>query len=322
MPDLIIHIGFPKCASTTLQNQVFNNVEGYLGQHNNLRLEEDLAEKFKSFTPTGPRQWSNFHQAKKWGKEICQMYSKEINRLVLSKEDLSNRNIFSSYPIVSFLKKFSNEVWTYGDVKVIVVLRNYAERMASSYAQGCEKQYLAGQSHFEKYVDIMLAKNDERDYFQLISRLFEDLGKENVCVLLMEEIESIEFWTRLKIFCDFTHFEPESISISSMNKKRKSKDSWVINPFKPEAKANMIFYNLFGFLWPKSTFPRLRKKVIRISQIRLLKYYQKKYSNVNLNREHSFELTNELRQRIQSHFIASTKELSALLGKDMSALGY
>ena len=31
MPDLIIHIGFPKCASTSLQKLVFEDERGYVG---------------------------------------------------------------------------------------------------------------------------------------------------------------------------------------------------------------------------------------------------------------------------------------------------
>jgi hypothetical protein len=52
MKDIIFHIGFPKCASTTLQNKVFINETGYLGTAKT--MPNNLAKNYKKFLQLGP----------------------------------------------------------------------------------------------------------------------------------------------------------------------------------------------------------------------------------------------------------------------------
>ena len=322
MPDLIIHIGFPKCASTTLQNQVFKNTEGYLGTYKGLPKAENLAKQFKAVTPVGPRQWSNLSQAKLWAVHTQRKYPKDLERLILSDEMLTNKNKFSLFPIIAFLEKFSKEIWDSGDVKVIIVLRNNAEVMASGYAQGSAGNPDASQLDFERKMKYELSNGYDRDYSEWVSKLYTTLGKECVCVLLMEEIGTDKFWYKLKSFCDLPEFEPATMLESNKNSKRISNNSWNILPFSAEAKANQVVNNLFGFAWPYFVFKNRRENAMRASKAKLSQFYKNKYPNANDNREVSFELSDNLRKNIQSHFSESTKKLSKLLGKDMAALGY
>ena len=322
MPDLIIHIGFPKCASTTLQNQVFKHEDGYLGTYKGISSINNLPQQFKSLTPAGPRQWSNFSQAKKWTMRVHNQYSDLLPRLILSNEMLSNKNKFKSTPIVSFLDRFSKDIWTSGDVKVIVVLRNYAERLASGYAQVSAVNPNSSQSGFETKVNENLIQGRLHDYAEWISNLYSALGKDNVCVLLMEKIGTESFWQKLKVFSGLEFFEPQSMIRSAKNSNRESNNNWNISPFNPEKKAHAMVSNIFGVFWPYFILKKYRNRTFRFAKMELSKYYEKKYAEANVDRETSFELTKELRHKIQSHFSESTKNLSELLDKDMAALGY
>lgn len=211
MPEIIIHIGFAKCASTTLQNLVFKGEEGYLGTHQELKKADNYGKQFKASTPVGPRQWSDFRQIRKWVEEVKQKHDHTVERFLLSDEMLTNKNKFNNRPIIPFLKKFSNEIWVDGPVKVILILRNHAERMASSYAQVANINPFASQADFEKHISRTLHKGHAQDYSKWVGELYEVLGQENVLILLMEEIGEISFWEQLNTFRRLTQFQPSSI---------------------------------------------------------------------------------------------------------------
>jgi len=320
MPDLILHLGFPKCASTTLQNKVFKEEVGYLGTHKKLPKNKNYAKQFKATTPVGPRQWSNFKQSRRWRDRVLLEFESTAQPLILSDEMLTNKNKFTSRPIISFLKKFNKDIWKSGTVKVVLVIRNYADRMASGYAQVSASNPFASQVDFEK--KIKSNKSFHHDYAAWVKELYALMGKENVLVLLMEEIGSPEFWNSIKDFCLLEKFDPKSMISSTKNSKRTSSKSWKILPYSPERKANGLANNIFGFGWPSFIFPGPRSSAIKNAKEKLTAYYSKKYPHANANRESEITLHNDLRRHIQDYYKKSTKELSLLLEKDMRALGY
>ena len=109
MTDIIFHIGFPKCASSTLQNIVFPQTKGYLGAGTKVPEKFRYAKKFQDLSPSGPSITSSLTEAKKWSKQILQLKSEEfpnINRLILSSEAYIMPNMLSNKPIIPFIKKF------------------------------------------------------------------------------------------------------------------------------------------------------------------------------------------------------------------------
>ncbi len=322
MPDIIFHLGFPKCASTTLQNQVFKGERGSLGTHKGLNKAANYAKQFKACTPVGPRQWSDFRQVKKWAKSVRENHDNAIQRFLLSEEMLANKNKFVQRPIIPFLKKFSDTIWTDGKVKAILVLRNYAERMASGYAQGAPSNQFASQAHFEQHIAKLLDKGQTPDYTLWVAELYGALGKENVCVLLMEEIGQLLFWEQLQTFCQLENFQPDSMLNSSKNSKRKDKDTWIIQPYDPAQKANGMVNNIFGFAWPLHLLSSYRAQALELAKNKLTARYAHKYDKANESRSKEFQLSLGLRKQIQNHYRISTARLSKLLEKDMAALGY
>jgi hypothetical protein len=97
--DLILHIGFPKCASTTLQNYVFKGEDGYLGTYNGLKRSENFAKHFQFLSSVGPSLHGDFKQAKRWTKDVLNEFDTvNLNRLILSSELLVNRNKIRERP--------------------------------------------------------------------------------------------------------------------------------------------------------------------------------------------------------------------------------
>jgi hypothetical protein len=235
---------------------------------------------------------------------------------------LSNKNKFNALPIIPFLEKFSKEIWTSGDLKVIVVLRNTAEIMASSYSQNSAANPYASQLNFERFIDSQLTKRVFRDYSVWISKLYAAFGKEKVCVLLMEDIDSNVFWQQLHAFCNLPEFQNKTKLMPKLNSKRKTKISWEIAAFSPENKARVMAINLFGFIWPYFILSKYRNTAILFTKKKLSNHFTKKYLKANETREDSFTLTEKHREKIESNLRSSTKILSELLARDMNALGY
>lgn len=135
--DLIFHIGYSKCASSTLQNSVFPKTNGYLGDKKGM-MEMNYARLFKKISPSGLKFNGNMKRAKKIADDIfslAQKDKKEMDRMILSHEGFIKDNLISTRPIIPFLKEFNNKVWHHGKIKVILIIRNQADRIASSYAQ-------------------------------------------------------------------------------------------------------------------------------------------------------------------------------------------
>ncbi|MDZ7755196.1 hypothetical protein [Rhodohalobacter sp.] len=57
MKQFIFHIGMHKCASTTLQNNVFRFEPGAIGTYKDLKAEENFGKQFQRLAPVGGRQF-------------------------------------------------------------------------------------------------------------------------------------------------------------------------------------------------------------------------------------------------------------------------
>ena len=328
MPDLYFHIGLPKCASTTLQNKVLCQASGYLGTGKQLSAPVNLAKQFQALAPVGPRLRGSMSAAREWAERVLnygQELSPPVNRFIASSELLSNRNKLQPRPIVPFLKRFSDEVWTRGEVKVVLVLRNPAERIASSYAQSSSSTFGASQRHFEAHVERILAEDSPAfDLSAWVDDLYQSLGKENVCVLLMEDIGTLRFWEVLRDFMRLEEFDPSSmLDTGGMNSRKADRNTWRLSEFSPMNKAKSQSGKLLGLLWPAGRLPTLRRNIrSRLNQT-IAGWHRINPARLReRQRGTRIELTDDLRSRIREHFGPSHDRLSALLERDLSELGY
>jgi hypothetical protein len=110
-------------------------------------------------------------------------------------------NIFKIRPIIPFLKQFDETIWNHGEIKILIIIRNQADRLASAYARKSIANSNASQVDFERsYKSNLKNYFENMNYSKCIEELHENFGKEKICVLLMEDISKIEFWQK-KRFC-------------------------------------------------------------------------------------------------------------------------
>jgi len=161
-------------------------------------------------------------------------------------------------------------------------------------------------------------------YDKWVEELYESLGEENVCVLLMEDIRQRSFWQELKEFCQLDRFDVDQwISESkSSNTRKKDETTWNLRSFDPPQKARTLAINIFGMLWPPQVLQKVRKSLFeQFIQFTTLYFSQRYGTGTEHGRDH-IKLTPELRRQIQSAYQSHTEQLSRLLGRELKTLGY
>lgn len=327
MPDIIFHIGLPKCASTTLQSRVFKNENGYLGTHEKLSYKKNYGLQFEQLTPTGPRLFGDFNGVAALFKKIKDDFSNDFNnqeRFILSSELLSNRNKLIDRPIIPFLKKINDKLWPYGAVKVLLVVRNPAQRMVSEYVQISCSNPNASQNDLGDY--LVNKMNDPRnlEYDKWVEELQQALGVKNVCVLFMEEINKEIFWDQLKSFCDLKKFDTKKWFLSNKRENTRKKDHnvWNLRPFSPQKKAFSIVSNVYALVWPVRLFKTLRSLLFRISVTLLRSYFSIKYKKSLSNERGTVALTPVLEKKINTYYKPQFERMDKRIDKDLTKLRY
>jgi hypothetical protein len=324
--DLIFHLGYDKCASSTLQDSVFPQTKGYLGAGLNTPLKHKFAKTFQALAPCGPSIVGSIKQARIWAEQVYNIKQSEfpeVNRLILSSEFYIMNNIFKTRPIIPFLKKINDQVWHHGEIKIIVIIRNQAEKLASLYAQSSIANPNASQADFEKFcVGDVRRFYENMNYSKCIEELHEAFGKDKVCVLLMEDIGKIEFWEKLKQFSDLAEFNPgDMVKGKKVNQRKLSKNIWKLQNYSNDTRAKYKVNNYFKFFWPAFIAATTRKKAFELSKSLLKKLYSDK-KNKSAQHQESIYLSEAVKSAIQKHYKDSNQKLSDLLDRDLKSLGY
>lgn len=327
MQDLIFHIGLPKCASTTLQNQVFRKEKGYLGTAKGLPLADNFAKQFQTVAPIAPRLRGNMRGARNWAQRVkaySQTNCPTANRLIVSTEFLSAANRSEPRPIISFLRDFSTHVWKQGSVKVLLLLRNPADRLASSYAQRSPTIRNACQDDFERHIEATFSDNLEFfDIAAWVEDLHSELGRENVCVLLMEQMGTEAFWQTLQEFAELDRFATkDGMRATGMNRRASHDGTWKLADYDPRLVAKTRANNIVGLLWPAGRMLELR----RLSKLGLARGLELLHSSAlhrrNDRRERRIQVTTNLREKINRRCLKFHNHLGEILGRDLTHLGY
>lgn len=192
----------------------------------------------------------------------------EIDRLIVSNEMYSSSSRLSDRPITKVLAILKEDLWPTGQIKVIIVLRNQAARLASQYVQNSNLNWNAGQKDFEKTVEKTLNTARMRrllDYSRWIDGLGSVLGRENLCVLLLEESNTVEFWQQLKDFCHLEKLDPLAMTSPEVraNARSKSAKVWTIRQPDAASRAAVVVDRWMNLAWPQEFQPKKRQTIRR-----------------------------------------------------------
>jgi len=197
MSDMVIHIGFSKTATTTLQRAVFQNHSQiyYLGkilksQHGHQCISSD------TYDFIAPLLWKtdqpfDLDAARKFFAETLRPRVDRNKIMLGSWEDLGQRGMGS------FKTSLDRLVAVCGNCKILIVIRNPVSRIPSMYLQhlrGNQKQLVKTFITFEEWLDIeeqRLGNFEEIfSYREYIESAVGLLGTENVGVFLYEEFDA------------------------------------------------------------------------------------------------------------------------------------
>ncbi|MFO7901562.1 MAG: hypothetical protein R6U98_02785 [Pirellulaceae bacterium] len=324
MPDLILHIGLSKAGSTTIQSAFFKNVPGYIGRGgadpNGNALCTDLLRrshlnKVNTYSINSLRLWKTQVEQYEFDNRDVQ------DRLILSSEVLSKNNGKDYFALFRLLGDLSR-VWANGEIKVIVVLRRQAQKIASEYAQKSAKRFNASQQDFEKYLHRRVAEG-ALDYSALVHGLWDVVGKENVCVLFMEGMAKQEFWEELAVFCgiDDASLCDRAVRSQPTNRKARSARIWAVQDPCNDLSVREFANTVLTWTWPLRLFPNARRVVNTLMR----KFYKgvcRARTLIEKRREDEIRLTGELQKVVRDTFEESNRRLERMLERDLKGMGY
>lgn len=272
MVEIILHVGYPKAASTFLQKEIFSHHKDLMDYSAQNIKKPNFNEVWNVINHVSKTDSLNFDI--NWCVSQISEFKKKIKYLSGKKPIISNEGLVMSGRadrklIVSRLKKL------FGDAKVIIVIRKQKDLLNSTFYQHMRKSKLYGCfESINAWLDdpLRYAKHITSEYnhpirriqFYQVLRTYENIfGKENVLILLYEELkeDKISFITKLSKFCGIN--VKESI--------RLLKDAKKVN--KNSSRKELFVYNILKklpFLKPLTRkFPeKLKTKFIEILPVR------------------------------------------------------
>lgn len=321
--EIYIHIGYPKTATTTLQENLFPNhteIEYLRKDNNNFKFIHDV---FFS------RETSFKINKEKYKKELVGSITNK-KKYVYSEESLTSFSMFFRFhpkpyvwtlepnSIARKLKIAFKDTRVFTDTKIIVSIRKQDDMLRSMYAQVYNFVFkkFAETKSFKKFLQYAIIKNrdnfivDSLHYNEIISEYEFLFGRENICVLVFEEMRSDKD-LYIKKLCDFIGIDfKEALELLDSKHKNHRSSS---NGYKSDER-NMI--EILSFYKNKY----LGDKKIGMSNSWVYKILKRVYipgkvlSDLNISESNSIIL--------KELYSKGNKELSERYGLDLDKYGY
>lgn len=329
MKNIYLHVGYPKTATTTLQKNFFPNVESiqYVGKFDNEGLLFNFDSKIISNLIFKNANEIDFDSQRKLFAEILDKNKKPI---VLSEESFVSNSLRVSrinkkdiLPQQETIAKNIRNFFDKGhfDVKILFTIRKQDEMITSQYAQSYVHYYSKYKEtdSFDKFLDIYLNKENQRhtfyqtlDYYHVISIYQELFGKENVAILVYEELQQEPelFYTKLCNFLEIDSDKYSEIAIQKCENKRSTDENYKrtrdVSLFD---KLSQIKYKYFPFI-----------------KLKLSENIKDKLKNIvwtnNEQVSKTIFLTNEQKNEILERYEISNKRLSEMFDLNLKQYGY
>jgi hypothetical protein len=313
---LILHIGYPKTATTTLQNVLFYNLDKKVSKINFLgTTKPDISEYHNKLRQT-MKPWL-ISEGKNNENELFLFLKKRLkNGLNLCSEE-SLLNSYQNPPYLfnpRLLKKLLSKITN--NIQIIIVLRNQQEMIYSLFAHAGGKYSRSKYKSSDEWINYCLSEelnNKFFNYYDVIKNYQNIFNEENVNVLFFEDLrqDSSYFLSKLaKILEQPLENVLSNLGNAHLWKKEKSSDGAYYKNLKNTRKWN--------FLLKTSLFSEyIKKSLIKLNL----------YDGLRLifKRNETFKelipiFTDQQNSRIKKHFYENNFKLSKLLECDAKKL--
>lgn len=339
MSDFIVHIGFHKTGTTTLQKNVFPFASGYLGKSDRTS-ETNIFKSIITSIENGKQTNSDLLNWLNRQKILCRNVQNigDSTNIILSDEALcnlffgvkrdkypyivgfneqtKNKKIqISDFPIFDMVD-YLNKNWDLGNVKVLMTIRSQPFYFASRYAQLSNKIINSCQQDFEKQLDeIIKYRHEFANWYSWVVKFIEKLGINNVCVLPLEAINTEAYWDKIRKFTNINiDFKYDSIGEIVLNQRKVSNtDSWNLR----DVSRSLLRYETKMVMDDISLISLMNyfKGIIRL----LLK---KKLLNQSYQESHKIFLTDKVKNKILDSYKYSNTDLDNKLKLNLGLYGY
>ena len=313
---LILHIGYPKTATTTLQNKLFYNLDKKVPKINYLgttkpeisEFHNELRQTMKPWLVSGGKENEN---------ELFLFLKKRLkNKLNLCSEE-SLLNSYQNPPYLfnpKLLKKVLSKITK--NIQIIIVLRNQQEMIYSLFAHAGGKYSKSKYKSSDEWINYCLNEklnNKFFNYYNVVKDYQNLFNEENVHVLFFEDLKqnSSYFLSKLAKILE----QPLENVLSNLGnahfwKKERSSDGSYYKNIKNTRKWN--------FLLKTSLFNKyIKKLLIKLNLFDGLKLI---FRTNETFKELIPKFTDQQNSRIKKHFFENNLKLSKLLEFDAKKL--
>jgi hypothetical protein len=327
---LIIHLGLPKTATTTMQRQYFPQVEGYLERFPRSERILGFIEAHKCFV-IGDEKWplilSEWVTGLNFSTAPVHIISDEFlsawpnptgldsSLWPVQESILSYTPRRGTHPVMVFLEKLRDFLPPEVNLSTIVVLRNQSDFLGSLSAQVASS---TEGTHHPKAISRLIEHQDAFiDFFHLVIDLEKVNGASNHLTLLFEDGAEPNF-KQIMAWAALSPFEPTS-SEYEMENVRATRDS-VWKWEKSWTYRNLVITRQFHRFY--SSNPTGWRRVFYPAGQALDGIVRKLALDKRLETHGLVEVSDEERAEIRAYCEPSNVLLAQHLGRDLVSLGY
>lgn len=360
--DLILHVGLPKTGTTLIQNKLLAHTAGYLGKAPGQSLDQncqDIVYRLQTLAPWH-RHLSDDELGTDLATITAQLvediYGRRqtnVSALTVSQEHLSkwprthsSNSVWpiettegiritdtretprlqrdGAIPIADYVRNYLVPAWSpYGEVYILLTLRNQVEYLASLYAQLSDRIAKAGQKDFRYQVSRIIADNDPSiNWHKIVIDLASAVGHDHLTVLFSEEMGTPTYWDEIGSFMRLADINAEAMSNvfnSRENARRTDELRWATR-----WRSGFHITQQLEARWNKQKVSQPKRNFLSA-----LQYVESKLIDPiviplrSRSRDRSIYITSDMHDQIRQHCAESNDNLSSYLGRDdIRHLGY
>lgn len=324
--DLVVHIGLPKTATTTLQKHLFVRCDGYVGRFVNSKEGHDMGKRLPEIMEAANAKRRSGKGITDWCDEAWAAgWRAKASKVVVSAEGISGVGASQRGGILGWepdkvadaISRLRDAWSKYGRMHALMTIRKQSDFFISHYVQHSNRFLRAGGEHFERWVAELLERRPENvDWGRWHAQISSAVGQGGVAVLPMEGMGEQRYWEELSKLCEPSLPKVWSCGAHENRKRVEQGRQWKVRAF------NFKAFALDGEM-------RLRRSDSKSYKVnrRVIKWVAKP---VNLSlallgpmvRDSQVKLREDLEAAILSHCKVANQNLAEKIEWDLGSLGY